>query len=325
MTVKPYIAISAYALLALSCGKSSGPSKGSVIDASQRSSSPAEPSVSQTEPPSSLDATTPTERDDGDAALHCERQPYPTTIDLAEASGATWMSDGSLLVVGDSGRNGAYLQLHAGDGSVLSSGNLPLDDRASDDLEGLSRIGDTIYGITSSGRMREWKAKGKRFSLTRTSYSIAAKGDTKNACASAHDSNCGPNYEGLCLRPNAPGDGSCVGYVAAKATGKLLCLKQKRDGRLAIAPEHFIEVASPKTLSGCHFDGDRLWFGNNVFAANAVGFVTGHENPNSAVITRLGALGLGFPEAIANGPAGEVYRFSDTAKSPSLLDKYICR
>ncbi|MCP4444611.1 MAG: hypothetical protein GY811_04600 [Myxococcales bacterium] len=306
-------------LLLLGCGKSDGRTEVSAGDG---------PSTVTKETP--VLATT-SQRDagvltDGSEQISCERQAFASKIAIAEASGATWMSDGSLLVIGDSGTNGAYLKLSAEDGSVLKGGSLPLDRGASDDLEGLSRIGSTLYAITSSGYMREWQAKGDGFALTRKSYSIAPKSDTESICASARDSNCGPNYEGLCLIPSAPRDSPCVGYVAAKATGKLVCLVQNDDGRLAIRPEALFAVSAPKTLSGCHFDrNERLWFGNNVFAASAVGFITGHRDPYSAVITRLGPLGLGFPEAIAVGTENRVYRFSDTAGSPSLLDKYICR
>ncbi len=258
--------------------------------------------------------------------IRCERQPFAAKAPIAEASGATWMPDATLLVVGDSGTNGAYLSLSSTDGSVLSSGSLPLDRGASDDLEGLSRIGSTIYGITSSGYVREWKESGGEFALTRKSYSVAAKGDRKSVCASAMDSNCGPNYEGLCLLPHASPTAACVGFAAAKARGELVCLTQEKDGRLRANPKHTIRVASPKTLSGCHFGQDgQLWFGNNVFAANSVGVVTNYQSADSATITRLGPLGLGFSEAIAVGPDAQVYRFSDTTGSPSLLDAYLCR
>ncbi len=308
--------------LCFCCGKSGGHSK----DATNDVKTTLEVSANTDVTPQVRDTSESTASTDLAAPLQCTRQAFASTIDLAEASGATWMADDSLLVIGDSGTNGAFLRLSAADGTVLNRGKLPLDTQASDDLEGLSRIGSTLYGVTSSGYIREWQAKGQGFALTRKSYSLAPKNDTKNVCKSPKDSNCGPNYEGLCLMPTPRTDRPCVGYVAAKATGRLVCVEQKKDGRLAIRPNHFITVSSPKTLSGCHFDGDgRLWFGNNVFAANAVGFATGHDRPESVVITRLGPLGLGFPEAIAVGNANEVYRFSDTAGSPSLLDKYICR
>ena len=325
----------AIAAASVACGKSSGGAKAGSSDApaSQASAAPAPSAAASAKPDAektndekaNLAATKPGEE------LSCKRQPFASKIPIAEASGATWMQDDTLLVIGDSGTNGAFLRLHSGDGSVLGKGALPLDSGASDDLEGLSRIGSTIYAMTSSGYMREWKPSGDAFELVRKSYSIAPKGDTKHACASARDSNCGPNYEGLCLleaaSEPAPNDKApCVGFAASKARGELVCLIRDAKGRLAVRPQHTISVAAPKTLSGCHFDADdKLWFGNNVFAANSVGFVEGYQAPKSATITRLGALGLGFAEAIALGPDGQVFRFSDTTRSPSLLDKYICR
>ena len=328
----------AIAVATVACGKSSGGAKAGPSDApaSQANVAPelavdasATPRGAKTDEEKSneerLAANTP------DKELSCKRQPFASRIPIAEASGATWMEDDTLLVIGDSGTNGAFLRLHSGDGSVLNKGALPLDSGASDDLEGLSRIGSTIYAITSSGFMREWKPSGDAFELARKSYSIAPKGDTKHACASARDSNCGPNYEGLCLLAaaseiTANDKAPCVGFAASKARGELVCLTHDAKGRLALRPQHTISVAAPKTLSGCHFDADgKLWFGNNVFAANSVGFVEGYQTPKSATITRLGALGLGFAEAIALGPDGQVVRFSDTTGSPSLLDKYICR
>ena len=334
------LALSLCTVLALGCGKSSGTPKVAPSDAPEAKASPITTPMAATpaavpRPPDTA-AEGSAKADDADDAkdaedLHCKRQPFASKIPIAEASGATWMPDTSLLVIGDSGTDGAFLRLNSADGSVLTKGKLPLDSGASDDLEGLSRIGSTLFGITSSGYMREWEPKGDTFVLSRKSYSIALKGDTKSVCASAKDSNCGPNYEGLCLLDTAADakpsdDAPCVGYAAAKARGSLVCLVRRPDGRLAARPEHTISVAAPKTLSGCHFDPKgRLWFGNNVFAANTVGLIEGHQHPKSAKITRIGALGLGFAEAIAVGTGGQVFRFSDTTGSPSLLDKYICR
>tara|TARA_R110002073_G_scaffold208011_2_gene368307 strand:+ start:44423 stop:45445 length:1023 start_codon:yes stop_codon:yes gene_type:complete len=338
------LALSLCSVLALGCGKSSGTPKVAPSDGPEAKALPPTPAVVAPQVDAgAVDLATTDTANDTDAAndtdtanvapedLHCKRQPFASSIPIAEASGATWMPDTSLLVIGDSGTDGAFLRLSSADGSVLTKGKLPLDSGASDDLEGLSRIGSTLFGITSSGYMREWEPKGDTFVLARKSYSIARKGDTKSVCASAKDSNCGPNYEGLCLLDTAADakpsdDAPCVGYAAAKARGSLVCLVRRPDGRLAARPEHTISVANPKTLSGCHFDPQgRLWFGNNVFAANTVGLIEDHQHVKSAKITRVGALGLGFAEAIAVGTGGQVFRFSDTTGSPSLLDKYICR
>lgn len=258
--------------------------------------------------------------------VQCASQPFAASAPLAEASGATVLADGSLLVVGDSGTHGAFVRLSADTGKVLQEGKLPLDKRASDDLEGLARMDGRLFGITSSGWMREWRMDGESFSLVRKSYALAKYDKDELVCKSARDTNCAQNYEGLCLRAKPPAAGQCAGFAAAKATGNLLCLTLGADGRLALDASRSIHVAAPKTLSGCHFDEtDRLWFGSNFFAANMIGIVEEWHEPKDAVITRLGSVGIGFPEAIAVGPAGQVFRFSDTARSPSLLSKYICR
>jgi hypothetical protein len=258
--------------------------------------------------------------------VNCERQPFAATVDLAEASGATLLDDGSLLVIGDSGTFGAYALLDASTGERISEGKLEIDKNASDDLEGLSTMDGRIYAITSSGWMREWSVKEGSFSLAETSYALAPNDSQGLLCESAHATNCAQNYEGLCLQKRRPDAGACAGFAAAKATGRLICLQLDEHNKLHLDPSRSIQVASPRSLSGCDFDDEgRLWFGNNFFAASAIGFVEDWQSAKDAVITRVGSVGLGFPEAIALGKQGQVFRFSDTAGSPSLLSKYICR
>jgi hypothetical protein len=251
-------------------------------------------------------------------------------VDLAEASGAVLLSENSLLVIGDSGTFGAYVILDASTGEVSSKGKLELDKNSSDDLEGLSIMDERIYAITSSGWMREWTQKDGVFSLAQASYPLADP-DSELLC-DAHKTNCAQNFEGLCLQKTRPSPEACAGFAASKATGRLICLQADEKGRLRLDPSRAIEVARPRSLSGCDFDNQgRLWYGNNFFAASAVGFIEGWDSslaedaPAKAVITGVGGVGLGFPEAIAVGSEGQVFRFSDTAGSPSLLSKYICR
>ena len=260
------------------------------------------------------------------AKLSCTAQPFASSVDLAEASGATLLADGSIMVVGDSGTNGAYVRLDPRSGEVLSEGKLKLDSGASDDLEGLSRIGDVLYAITSSGWMRHFSIDGDRFDPVVMSYPIAPKDKRKLVCKTAHDTNCAQNYEGLCLRPDVSEGEHCAGFAAAKTSGKLFCLRLDKAGRLQLDAQHAIDVAAPQSLSGCHFDKQgRVWFGTNLFAANNIGFVEDHQDLQKPTITHVGPVGLGFGEAIAIVESDQVFRFSDTAGSPSLLSKYICR
>lgn len=259
-------------------------------------------------------------------AMTCERQPFASFVDLPEASGATLLDEDTLLIVGDSGTSGSYVVLDADTGDVRSRGKLELDKKSSDDLEGLALMDGRVFAITSSGWMREWSQKEGNFALARASYALATRDSKGLVCKSPHGSNCANNYEGLCLQRESPAAGACAGFAAAKATGQLICLRIDKKGKLGLDPSHSIQVAGPRSLSGCDFDDKgRLWFGNNFFAASAIGYVEHWQSPEDAVITRVGSVGLGFPEAIALGKQGQVFRFSDTAGSPSLLSKYICR
>lgn len=260
----------------------------------------------------------------------CSVQTFAAAADIAEASGAVVLTTGEVMVVGDSGTNGSYLLLDPENGSELESGRLPLDRGASDDLEGLAEMDGRIFAITSSGWIREWTRTKNGFRLAQKSYPLA-KWDRQNklVCRSSTDSNCAQNYEGMCLLKIAPEEGQCAGFAAAKATGRLLCLQYESQGsqmRLRIDPTRVLKVAGPRTLSGCDFDEQgRLWYGNNFFAANTIGYIENWESFKSPVIRSLGPVGLGFDEAIATGKDGLIYRFSDTTGSPSLLGKYICR
>jgi hypothetical protein len=248
------------------------------------------------------------------------------SVDLAEASGATLLDDTTLLLVGDSGTKGAFVLVDPKTGQLKHKGQLALDPDASDDLEGVSHMDGRVYAITSSGWMREWSQSDGGFALTRSSYALAPADSKGLACASALTTNCAKNYEGLCLLPTAPPVGQCAGFAAAKASGELICLTADADGKLALDPSRVILVANPRSLSACDFDDEgRLWFGNNFFAASRIGYVENWQSPTQAQITRVGSVGVGFPEAMALGKDGLVIRASDTSGSPSLLSAYICR
>lgn len=274
----------------------------------------------------------------------CARVPFAVGIPLAEASGATYVPAAQapyLVVAADSGRKGQIVELDPGSGEVLRAGHLPLDRDASDDLEGLTLVGDTFYGITSSGWMRHWRrrlpARGKagapaeaRYELSKSSYPVgpaAPSGDVPPlVCKSPRDTNCARNYEGLCLRNPAVPDAHCAGFAASKTDGALYCLVFRGDGTLAIDPSRTIAVTRSEALTGCHFapDEDLLWVGTNLLGGNRVYAVTGWDDPEKVRIESMGVMGTGFGEAIAVGPERAIYRFSDTATVRSLVDKYIC-
>lgn len=247
----------------------------------------------------------------------CSRIPFAQTIPLAEASGAQWLPDGTIVVVSDSGNDGAYVAIDAGDGHVLHAGKLPLGG-AGDDLEGLSAANGMIWAITSSGWMRAWKPHrdaAKGYALAVAPYRI----DPDDECA-LDAVNCGNNYEGLCLRPEVAAslDG-CAGYAAAKTPGDLVCLVTDDGGRFVAAPERRIHVSSREALAACDITSDgTVWTGDNLFGRSAVRRIVKGAVADSAF------LGEGFPEAMAIAADGTIYRFSDIGGAPSRVTAYRC-
>ncbi|WP_428265838.1 hypothetical protein [Haliangium sp.] len=282
----------------------------------------------------------------------CTRETFPILLPLAEASGASYVSDPAgpyLLVVGDSGNRGQYVELDPETGAVVATGHLPLGHGASDDLEGLSVRGEVVYGITSAGWMRHWRRRpgrdgDERYQLVRGPYPIAPRValGLDLRCDSARDINCARNYEGLCLRDPTDDSAACAGFAVSKADGALYCLSFDGRGDLEVTrrgnrPVGTIAVAAGDTLTGCHFAPDAatgqgvgrvpdvVWVGSNASAANRVFTVSGWQNPARARVDTVGALGTGFDEALAVGPGGRLYRFSDTSSATSLADKFVCR
>ena len=249
-------------------------------------------------------------------AWTCDALPFAATTPLAEASGAAWLPDG-LIVVSDSGNDGAYAILDPETGDTREQGKLPLG-AASDDIEGLAARGDKLYGLTSGGWMRVWRRDGTGFALVDGPYPIG----TGDMVCKADKGNCGYNYEGLCLAPLG-GDG-CTGFAASKTDGHLYCLTVGEHG-LVVDPARSIAVARPKHLGDCTFGDDgTLWIGGNIFSGNAIWRVDGWRDPAHAKVVAIGNFGIGNAEVIA--VRGDVlYRMSDTNSAPSLMAKFRCR
>lgn len=298
----------------------------------------------------------------GDGGMRCERLPFALSTPVPEASAAAWIvlehsetgvgdPDGSaggaegraprgiagkpqLLVVGDSGNHGAYGIIDADTGATIETGKLPLSDEAGDDLEGLSARGDRFYGLTSSGWIRVWRRQGHGFELVEKPYPLGPVDlpdrkshdrppDGDGMVCGAHATNCGRDYEGLCLAPTAPA-GGCVGFSAAKADGHLYCLTEEA-GKLVVHRDRAIAITRPGALADCTFGDDgAVWAASNLFDASRVYRVTHWETPAAAEVERIGSLPIGFPELIA--VRGDVvYRMSDTGVAPSLMARYRCR
>ena len=240
----------------------------------------------------------------GDAGP-CVALPFPSTIDVPEASGAA-LIDRGLIVVGDSGNRGAYVILDPDTGAERERGHLQLPEHVSDDIEGVSSPdGEIVFGLVSDGTLLRWSRHDADFTLDGTTRI----GDARDA-----------NYEGLCLRPaGAPRPAAaCDGYAASKADGHLYCLR----GGVIDPKTPPIAVTRRDSLADCAFtpDGREVLAGGNVFAADQVWRV----DPATGAKTELGVLGPGNGEVVLPAAGGIVYRFSDLNDSPSLAAKYRC-
>ncbi len=268
--------------------------------------------------------------------------PFAASTPIAEASGAALLPvDGKpvLVVMSDGGNGGSYALVDPDSGATLERGKLPLGS-ADEDLEGLAVRGDTLYAVSSPGWMRTWQRRGKGFVLVDPPYPLGPldlpnkKGGlgnkppaTDGMCCAGAFTNCGRNYEGVCLvPPGVPGalpGGDLAGFVAAKADGHLYALVE-RDGKLRVDKDRKIRLAAPGLIADCAFRADgRLFVGGNTFDLGGVYRVDGWQAPATATTTRLASLTVGFPEVIVvDGDL--VYRISDTGKAPSLMKKYRC-
>ena len=270
-------------------------------------------------------------------ASACEKLAFAESTPVPEASGAGWLEvDGALalVVVSDSGNNGAYGVLDPDTGKTLEEGTLPLG-KAGADIEGFAGKAGLLYGVTSSGWMRVWKRDGRGFALVQDAYplgpvdlpdkrsKLSAPEGAGMVCG-AKVGNCGRDYEGLCLANTPPsGEHACVGFVASRADGHLYCLEQ-HAGELRVIRDKAIQIGKSGTLADCAFaDDDRLLVGANLFGTDQVVVVEGWADPASAKVVPLAPIGVGFPEVIA-ARGDIIWRMSDTGGAPSLMARYRC-
>ncbi len=267
----------------------------------------------------------------------CQALPFAESAPVPEASGAAWIElEGkpALVVISDSGNDGAYAIVDAETGETRETGKLPLGDPG-EDLEGLAVRGDRIVGLTSSGWIREWKRIPGGFELPEPMYPLGpidlkdgkSSGDTPpegtGMVCKAKGMNCGRNYEGLCLADAAHAKGPCIGFAASKADGHLYCIVDEA-GKLAVRHSPRIAVTRPGSLADCAFGDDgTLYAGSNLFDMSRVFRVEGWTAPETAKVVEIASLGIGFPETLA--VRGDViYRMSDTGGAPSLMTKFRC-
>jgi len=263
----------------------------------------------------------------------CEKLPFAESSPVPEASGAAWMMiDGklSLVVISDSGNDGAYAIVDPDSGATTEQGKLPLGGK-DDDLEGVAVRDGKLVAVTSPGWIRVWQREPKGFSLVAGPYPLGPidlDEGTGNAppehdgmvCPQAK-TNCGRNYEGLCLSPKPAG--LVIGFAAAKADGHLYAIVD-HDGKLAVDRTKRIEITKPGAMADCAFSDDgMLVVGSNLFDLANVYRVDGWQDPATARVVSLGTLGAGFPETIA-ARGDIIYRMSDTGGAPSLMARYRC-
>ncbi|MDX2091961.1 MAG: hypothetical protein SFX73_29125 [Kofleriaceae bacterium] len=266
----------------------------------------------------------------------CTPQPFAESSPIPEASAAAWLTiEGkpTLVVSSDSGNDGAYALIDPESGKTLEQGKLPLG-AAGPDIEGLATRGNRVFGLTSSGWLRAWERKGQGFELVLgpnplgavdlpdKSFKLGPPPGTGMVCG-PKKSNCGRDYEGLCLVEPAQQKGPCVGFVAARADGHLYCLVDQ-NGTYVAKYEQRIQVAKPGALADCAFaDDGSLWAGANMIGLSQVWRIDGWDAPKTARVVPFAKVGVGFAEVLA--VRGEdFYRMSDTGGAPSLLAKFHC-
>jgi len=257
---------------------------------------------------------------------------FPATVAVKEASSITEVEltagKRELLIFGDSGSSGAGVALDIGSGAVRNI-TLPLDTNVSDDIEGIAWSGGKLYAITSSGAMQRFTPNGAG-GLVRDGDAYAIGPAPTLSCGNLSNTNCGPNYESLCLRTDPSGH-ACVGYAGSKSDGKLYCLTiDNGTGRLvASATTRAIETnLGNQRLSDCAFGAGpgpaagALVLATNIFGANKIYRVAG-----GGVLVELPAPtpALTNIEAITVDRDGTLYVVEDNDSSnPSAIRKSTC-
>jgi hypothetical protein len=271
--------------------------------------------------PSSPDAAPAPEP--GATAIACTRDAaFPAVFPIAEASGAVEVSMGGaprLLVAADSKNQGSALLVPLPGGGATRAVVLPIDPQVSDDLEGLATAAGAVYALTSSGAVMRFLPNGLGFTRDGAAYRIGA---APLSCDKLTSTNCGKNWEGLCLRRKPPAAGECAGYAASKAEGALYCVKLAGT-TLAIDPAvKPIALAVPAmSLSDCAFGASALVVTTN----DKNGSKSYVVDETSGKLAPLPVGGLGSNEAIQVGSDGALYQLEDSSSATSAASRYVCK
>jgi hypothetical protein len=275
----------------------------------------------------------------------CEQSDYPSTVAVAEASGAARiMMHGApvLVVIADSGNRGAYAAIDVATGALRQNGQLPLG-ATSDDLEGATTLDGDLLAVTSAGWTYRWHFddNSNAFVLVAVPTPLATVdpnipldgglGDKvppagAGMVCGAQGVNCGRNFEGICLAPQPSATpGACIGLAVAKADGRLYCITRNGNS-LHVEQDRSFALGNPGALADCMIDEqNRAWIGANSYSVGRVFVLTDWANvPTAPSITTLDAVTVGFPEAIYAAD-GAVLRFDDNGRpGPSLMAKFTC-
>ncbi len=222
---------------------------------------------------------------------------------------------------------------------------LPLDDAASDDLEGMAWVasarGGRLYTLTSSGAVRRFVPDGA--GGLRRDASAYRIGQPPLSCANLRDINCGKDWEGLCLR-RVRGDAGherCAGYAASKGETALYCVTADDRGRLAIdasrPPLRLALRQLPQALarrlpggdgvlSDCAFGAaegpaeDVLLVTTNVYGISFTYLV----DEETAAATPLDLVATPSNEGLAIDSTGALYAFMDDNGRESPAARFVC-
>ena len=271
--------------------------------------------------------------------------PSPWQTPEASAAAQVELRPGlkEILVVGDSGNHGAAMAWSARSG--MRSLTLPLDDSASDDLEGMAWVpearGGRLYTLTSSGAVRRFVSDGA--GGLRRDASAYRIGDLPLSCADLRDINCGKDWEGLCLRRVRRGASheACAGYAASKKETALYCVVADDRGRLSIdasRPPMKLDLrhlpqslqrrlpGGDGVLSDCAFGAtpgpaeDVLLVTTNIYGTSFT-YVVDEE---AGAATPLDLVSTPSNEALAVDSSGALYAFMDSNGPASPAARFVC-
>lgn len=265
--------------------------------------------------------------------LTCTRDfDFPSELPIHEASGAIDVTFGGqphLLVAADSRNDGEAILIPLPAGAPVISLVLPLDPNVSDDIEGLATAGGAVYALTSAGAVTRFlPAAGGAVGFTRdgAAYRIGAP---PLSCSSLTSTNCGKNWEGLCLRPTAPAAGGCAGYAASKEEGALYCVRITGTTlAIDVATKPIVLALPEHALSDCSFGANALVVTTNG-ADDSKSYIV---DETTGELEPLPVTGFGSNEAIHLGADGALYQLEDSTFSflpffgaTSASSRYTCK